>query len=392
MEKGLLIAHGGGPTAVLNASLYGVIKEAKRQGIKNIIAAKNGIGGILRENLISLNNITERELELLLNTPGSAIGTSREALTAEDYDVMLDILTKNNIGYVLLNGGNGTMDACGKLYHSCCKKNVNINVIGIPKTTDNDLAVTDHSPGFGSAARYIAQSVREVCIDVASLPIHVVVIETSGRNAGWIAAASSLASDGNAFGPDLIYLPERPFSEDKFISDIKEKLRVKRGVVVVVSEGLKNIKGEPIAEPVFETDRAVYFGDVGAYLANLVIKRLGYKARSEKPGLFGRSSIAMQSRIDRDEAVLVGKYACKSSIDGYSGKMVALKRISSTPYKSEPFLTDIDNVMMCERLVPDEFINEEGNGVTEAFKEWCHPLIGECFGDTADFSNYLKKD
>lgn len=377
MGENILIVHGGGPTAVINASLYGAVKEAKKyKNLEHIYAAKNGTGGLLREEWIELEHVPEEELALLLQTPGSAIGTSRDQLEQKEYDRMTEILQKHNIKYVLLNGGNGTMDTCGKLYKTCRSKGLDIKVMGIPKTMDNDIAITDHSPGFGSAAKYIAQSVKEVCADVKGLPIHVVVIEASGRNAGWITAASAMAADGNGEGPDLIYLPERPFDEEKYIEDIKKLLKKKSGIVVVASEGLKDVNGEPIVEPVFKVGRATYFGDVSAHLANLVIKKLGYKARSEKPGLLGRASIALQSAVDREEAELAGKLACEAALNGMAGKMVAFRRVSTEPYKMEPFFVDIDEVMMYEKTMPDEYINEEGNGVTEAFKEWCRPLLG----------------
>jgi len=387
MGENLLIVHGGGPTAVINASLYGAICEAKKHdNLEHIYAAKNGTGGLLREELIALEDVEEEKLALLLQTPGSAIGTSRDQLEQEEYDRMVEILLKYDIKYVLMNGGNGTMDTCGKLYKTCQRKGLDIKVMGIPKTMDNDIAITDHSPGFGSAAKYIAQSVKEVCADVKGLPIHVVVIEASGRNAGWITAASALADDGDGLGPDLIYLPERPFDEDQYIEDIKKLLEKKSGIVVVASEGLKNADGEPIVEPIFKVGRATYFGDVSAHLANLVIKRLGYKARSEKPGLLGRASVPLQSSVDREEAELAGKLACEAVLNGTAGKMVAFKRISTEPYVVEPFLVDIDEVMMYERTVPDEYINADGNGVTESFKEWCRPLLGEALPKMISFN------
>ena len=378
MEENILIVHGGGPTAVINASLYGAIMEAKKYSqIDHIYAAKNGTGGLMKEELIEMEKVPEEQLKLLLQTPGSAIGTSRDALEQPEYEKMVEVLKKKNIKYVLFNGGNGTMDTCGKLYKICQDQGLDIKVMGIPKTMDNDIAITDHSPGFGSAARYLAQSVKEVCADVKGLPIHVVVIEASGRNAGWITAASAMAMDEDGIGPDLIYLPERPFDEEQYIQDVKKLLEKKSGIVVVASEGLKDKEGNTIVEPVFQTERATYFGDVSAHLANLVIKKLGYKARSEKPGLLGRASIPLQSKVDREEAELAGNLACEAVLRGESGKMVAFRRVSTEPYVMEPFLVDIDEVMMYERTVPDEYINEEGNGVTEAFKEWCRPLIGE---------------
>ena len=364
MGENLLIVHGGGPTAVMNASLYGAVKEAKKYSqLEHIYAAKNGTGGLLIEELIELEKVPEEELELLLQTPGSAIGTSRDPLEQPEYNKMVEVLKKKNIKYVLFNGGNGTMDTCGKLYKTCQAQGLDIRVMGIPKTMDNDIAITDHSPGFGSAACYIAQSVKEVCADVKGLPIHVVVIEASGRNAGWITAASAMALDEDGVGPNLIYLPERPFDEDKYIEDVKKLLEKKSGIVVVASEGLKDKDGKPIVEPVFKVGRATYFGDVSAHLANLVIKRLGYKARGEKPGLLGRASITLQSPVDREEAELAGKVACEAVMHGESGKMVAFERVSTEPYVMKPFLVDIDEVMMYERTMPDEYINAEGNDV-----------------------------
>ena len=378
MGENLLIVHGGGPTAVINASLYGAITEAKKYSrLEHIYAARNGTGGLMREELIEMETVPEEQLKLLLQTPGSAIGTSRDQLEQPEYDKIAEVLKKRNIKYVLFNGGNGTMDTCGKLYKTCQVKGMDIQVMGIPKTMDNDIAITDHSPGYGSAARYIAQSTKEVCADVKGLPIHVVVIEASGRNAGWITAASAMAADEDGVGPDLIYLPERPFDEDQFIADVKKLLEKKSGIVVVASEGLKDKEGKPIVEPIFKIGRATYFGDVSAYLANLVIKKLGYKARGEKPGLLGRASIPLQSPVDREEAELAGRMACEAIMGGESGKMVSFERVSIEPYVIKPVLVDIDKVMLYEKTMPDTFINEEGNGVTEAFKEWCRPLIGE---------------
>ncbi|MBD3949830.1 diphosphate--fructose-6-phosphate 1-phosphotransferase [Tuanshanicoccus lijuaniae] len=376
MGKNILVLHGGGPTAVINSSLYGVLKECRKHTqIRNIYAAKNGTGGLLREELIDLSNLELDDIEKLKQTPGTAIGTSRDQLSSSDYNKMVQILIKHNIHYVLFNGGNGTMDACGKLYEMCKKLNVEISVIGIPKTMDNDLSITDHSPGFASAAQYIAQSVREVCFDVHSLPIHVVVIETSGRNAGWITASSALADINGPYKPDLIYLPEVPFSEEKFLNDVKNVLNDKKGVVVVVSEGLKNFEGNPIVEPIFSVGRATYFGDVSSHLANLIIKKIGYKARGEKPGLLGRASIALQSSLDTEEAILVGMEAVKAVVRGESGKMVAIQRKKCEEYEIETILVPLYEVMLLEKTVPERFINKEHNGVTKEFIEWCKPFV-----------------
>lgn len=391
MAENLLIVHGGGPTAVMNGSLYGAIKEAKKSDeIGHIYGANNGTGGFLKKDFLELENVPEEKLKLLLQTPGTAIGTSRDPIEQEHYEKMADILEEENIKYVLFNGGNGTMDTCGKLHKICQKRGLDVKVMGIPKTTDNDIAVTDHSPGFGSAARYMAACTQELAADVRSLPIHVVVMEASGRNAGWITASSALAGE-KGYAPDLIYLPERAFDEDKFIEDVKKLLEKKSGILVVASEGLTDKEGKPIVKPVFKTGRATYFGDVSSHLANLVIQKLGYKARGEKPGLLGRASIFMQSQVDIEEAQMAGELACRAALDGESGKMVAFSRVSENPYEMKPFLVDIDEVMMYERKMPDEFINEEGNGVTQAFLDWCRPLIGEELPDMISFNTQSGK-
>lgn len=375
MAGNLLLVHGGGPTAVINASLYGAICQAKEEAqVDRIYAAIGGTGGLLAGNLKDITDVGQEQLELLLQTPGSAIGTSRDELEKEHYEAMLPVFERFGIKYVLMNGGNGTMDTCGKICQACA--GTDIRVMGIPKTMDNDIAVTDHAPGFASAARYIAQSVAEVCADVQGLPIHVVVIEACGRNAGWITAASALARDCGVDGPDLIYLPERPFDEERYIEDVKAVLEKKRGVVVVCSEGLTDKDGKNIVPPVFRSGRSTYFGDVSAHLAMLVIKRLGYKARSEKPGLIGRASMLHVSPVDQQEAIAVGREAVRACVAGESGKMVALMREEGEAYRVRMELIDVHDVMLHEKKMPDSYINERGNGVTEAFVDWCRPLLG----------------
>lgn len=374
MENNLLVVHGGGPSAVLNASLYGVIKEARNYGIKHIYGAKGGSEGVLKEAFWKLENLSEEEMERMLQTPGSAIGTSRFALTEEDYQRMLEIFEKFRIRYVLLNGGNGTMDTCGKLHKLCKEKK--IRVIGIPKTVDNDIAVTDHTPGFGSAARFLAEAVREIGADVRSLPIHVCIVEAMGRNAGWLTGASALAREQKGDAPHLIYLPERPFDEEEFLKDVERLHREKGGVVVVASEGLRDKEGKPIVPLLFSSGRAEYFGDVGSYLAELVIRRLGIKARSEKPGLIGRTSICNRSETDIEEAIRAGREAVKAALAGKSGEMVGLFRKNTEGYEVEFRTIPIEKVMLYEKKMPEKYIDTRGNDVTEEYTAWCRPLIG----------------
>jgi len=372
----MLIIHGGGPTAVINSSLYGVIAEAKKNAvIDKVYGAIGGTEAVFNEQFMDLKTLSDKQMALLLQTPASAIGTSRYPLEQDDYGKMLPILKKYNIKYVLLNGGNGTMDTCGKLSKVC--KDEDIFVVGIPKTIDNDIASTDHSPGYGSAAKYIATTISEIGADVKSLPIHVSIVEAMGRNAGWITAASALARAKDGDAPHLIYLPEKPFDEIEFLEDVKRLHDKIGGVVVAVSEGLKGKDGKPIVPPIFQSGRATYYGDVSSYLCNLIIKELGIKARSEKPGLSGRTSIALQSSVDREEAILVGEVAVQAVTEEKTGVMVGLKREEGSDYIITPILVPIAEVMMHERIVPDNFINERGNDVTKEFIDWCRPIIGE---------------
>lgn len=384
-----LVVHGGAPTAVINASLYGAVEEARASGkIDHLYASLGGTSGILKKRFLDLFTVSQEELDLLPDTPASAIGTSRDVLEQEDYRQIARILQEYEIRYIFCNGGNGTMDACGKIYKACCEAGFSISVVGIPKTIDNDLPVTDHAPGFASAARYIAHTVREVSHDVRSLPIHVCVIETMGRNAGWITAASALARDGAGDGPDLIYLPERPFDEEQFLADVQRLHREKGGVVVVASEGLHDADGKPIVEPIFQVGRSTYFGDVGAHLANLVIRKLGIKARSEKPGICGRASTALQSPVDREEAIIAGRTAVRAALAGENGVMVGFERDSTEPYRVHTILIPIEQVMLSERTVPDEFISENGCDVTQAFVDWCRPLLG---GELPKFVSFTDR-
>lgn len=376
----------GGATAVLNASLYGVIREAqKNPDIKKIYGAIGGSEAILTENFLDMGELEDEKIELLLQTPGTAIGSSRFPLEQEQYEAMVDILKKNDIKYVLFNGGNGSMDTCGKVSKVCADEG--IYVVGIPKTMDNDISIIDHAPGFPSAAKYIATVTKEVGADVKSLPIHVCVIEAMGRNAGWITAASVLARKEPGDAPHLVYLPERNFKEEEFLEDVKRLYDELGGVVVVVSEGLRNEKGESIVPPIFKTDRAVYYGDVSAYLAELVIKKLGIKA-GEKPGLCGRTSMLLQSKVDREEAVLVGREAVKAAVAGHTGVMVGIRRKGGEEYGIETPLIPIEEVMLNERVMPEDYINERGNDITESFARWCKPLID---GDLPEMISFKEE-
>lgn len=382
-KSNILIVHGGGPTAVMNASLYGVIVEAQQYDeIDKVYASLGGTDGILQENFVDLKLQESSVLEKLLETPGTAIGTSRFELTEADYQSMPAIFKKNKIKYVLFNGGNGTMDTCGKVKKAC--EGTDIIVVGIPKTIDNDLALTDHAPGYASAANYIAKTTAEIGMDVKSLPIHVSIIEAMGRNAGWITAASTLARKREGDAPHLIYLPEVTFDKKRFLKEVKEKYERYGGIVVVVSEGLKGEDGKSIVPPLYESGRSSYPGDVGTYLAELVIRELGVKARSEKPGIAGRASITMQSDVDREEAILVGREAVKVALQGISGVMIGIERKPTDKYEIELVNLPIEKVMLHEKTLPSSFYNEMGNDVTQEFIDWVKPLV------SSEISNFVN--
>lgn len=387
MRHNLLIANGGGPTAVVNASLAGAICSAqKEKNIRKILAAHYGVEGILQEDLIDLTDLDVDSIKRLKTTPASAIGTCRYKVREEDFDQIMRVFNKNDIKYFLYIGGNDSMDTCNKIYLITD----DVSVIGIPKTIDNDLAVTDHCPGFGSAARYYAVSTAELALDIQALNIHVSVMEIMGRNAGWLTASTALAREIISGGaPQLIYLPERPFVEEKFLYDISSAWKKQKGIVVTVSEGLVRENGELLVNPrhksAFDSFGHALIGNVSQYLADLISSKLGIRARSEKPGLLGRTSKSLVSEVDREEAYDTGFTAVQQAVKGMSGFMIGLQRVSEKPYQVKQKLIPLTDVANLERKVPDEFINEQGNDVTESFLEYIHPLTGENFPDYFQF-------
>ena len=370
----MLITHGGAPTAVINASLAGAVREAQKSGkTDGILGALHGTGGILREAFCDLSGLDSASLEKLSFSPASAIGTSRTPLEPGDYEEIVRVLKAHDIGYVLLTGGNGTMDTCAKLWAMC--RGEGIAVGGIPKTIDNDLDLTDHAPGYGSAARFAAAAMREIASDVAALPIHVCFVEYMGRNSGWVAAASALSRQKEGDAPHLILLPEVPFDEEDFLRRVKCVWEKGHGVVAAVSEGIRYADGTPVAPPVFSSGRAVYFGAVSQYLCRLVIEKLGIKARCETPGILGRCCGEMVSPADRGEAESLGALAARTVLAGIGGTMAGLRRVSDDPYRCEEILIPLEGLSLHERPMPPEYLAPYD--VTGSFLRWCRPLIGE---------------
>ena len=381
MLKGnLLVAHGGGPTPVINASLRGVIEEARKHTglVENIFGAKFGAEGILSDELINLDIWDAEKLAGLSITPASAIGSCRRKINAEDYEAVFDTLKKHNIRYFFYNGGNDSMDTCSKISTYAMQIDYDMRVIGIPKTIDNDLALTDHSPGYGSAAKYAAIMAAELAMDAASLPIHVVVMELMGRNAGWITAASSLFQESMPCDL-LVYLPEIPLTREKFLADIVERYDRRRGLLVCVSEGVKDSSGKFYGDSgVRDGFGHVVPGGAAQNLSNIILSETKIKSRAEKPGLLGRVSMAHKSLIDHDEAHEAGKFAVASAIAGMTGCMVSISADRSGEYKSEMQLVPLDKVANVEKKFPIEWILPSGNGIEKQFKEYCLPLVDAC--------------
>ena len=378
MSQNVLVVHGGGPTAVINASLYGVIEEAKRNPeVGKVYGAIGGTGAIFSETFIDLTAFDDEKLKLLLHTPASAIGSSRYPLYEKDYEKMVDIFKKYDIKYVLLNGGNGTMDACGHIYEVC--KDQDIKVVGIPKTIDNDIAMTDHSPGYGSAARFIAASAQEVGEDVKSLPIHVCIMEAMGRNAGWLTAASALSRVNGGEGPSLIYLCEPVFDTEQFLKDVQEKLEQKDSVLVAISEGIHDSEGRYVSEQV-QSDTQDQFGH--SYIAGsakvleeLVRDRIGCKVRSIELNLMQRCAAHLASATDLEESRMLGMKACQCALEKQGGQMASIRRISADPYRVEYTSVPVSEVANKEKKVPLSWITEDGHDVTEEMMAYLRPLI-----------------
>ena len=383
MGKNILVAHGGGPTAVINCSLQGVVEAARSAGFDgSIYAARFGAEGILAGDLIDLTDVPAATIARLSHTPASAIGSCRRKLTDADYPTVLETLKRFDVGYFFYNGGNDSMDTCHKVNELAKKEGLDVQVIGIPKTMDNDLDLTDHCPGFGSAARYAALSSAELALDASALPIHVVVLELMGRNAGWVTAASALA--GRLTGcPVLTYLPEVPVDEDRMLADVERTYARGKGLLVTVSEGLCGLDGKPLADTgIVDGFGHTVPGGTAQHITDQIIQKLGLKSRAEKPGLLGRASIPYQSSTDRAEAYAVGQYAVEAALQGESGYMVAINAVRTPAYRADLSLVPLAKVANVEKKFPLEWI-ADGNQIADAFFDYAMPLMGERFPEYA---------
>ena len=380
-----IIGQSGGPSSVINCSAYGVIKTAlENENITKVYGAFHGIVGVLNDQLMIMDEEDPAELANMLHTPSSALGSCRYKIADPDaddtdYKRILEIFKKYNVRYFFYNGGNDSMDTCNKISKYMSKVGYECRVMGVPKTIDNDLAGTDHCPGFASAAKYIATSVMEVSRDSQVYNTGMVtIVECMGRHAGWLTAAAALAGlKGD--GPDLIYLPEVDFDMDKFIADVKRVYAEKKNCLVAVSEGLHYADGTFVAEAkISGTDGFGHaqLGGLAARLANVAKEATGAKVRPIELSLLQRCAAHCASGTDIAESFMSGKVAVESAVAGITDKMVGFKCTrGENGYQCEAELFDLSIVANTEKKFPREWINAEGNGVTQGFVDYCLPLI-----------------
>ncbi len=379
----LLISQSGGPTAVINSSLAGVIEEASRHDeITGVYGSVNGVLGILRHSMIDLNKESPSVIAGLRTTPSVALGSSRYKVEDEDLERILSVFRQFGIRYFLINGGNGSMATGNLVWRFANQHNYELRVIGIPKTIDNDLVCTDHCPGYGSVARWIAIATMNSGRDTESMstvdPIK--VIECMGRDVGWVAAASSLNKQTQADAPHLIYFPEIAFRIENCLKDVQRVYDSLGYVVIVVVETLRGEDGRLLSESPRALDKDSFGprhgGEAGQYLATLIAENLNIRVRCDEPGTIQRSWALDASPVDLAEAYLVGRRAVRYAVMGRSGYMVTLERVGTQDYRAETGLVELVQVANRVRTLPRDFINEEGNFVSAKFHEYCAPLVG----------------
>ena len=386
-----VVGQSGGPTAAINATLAGVIKgvfEAQEQGrIGKLYGARNGMEGLLAENLLDLDEAfaDRARLETLINTPASALGSCRKKLPDPEkdpatYAEILRIFEKYDIRYFFYIGGNDSMDTVAKLHAYFKEHSYEIRIIGVPKTIDNDLVVTDHTPGFGSAAKYIATTIQEILRDCAVYTVRAVtIVEIMGRDAGWLTTAAALPTYTSGIGPDYIYLPERPFDMTAFLSDVRAAFERHPNVVIAVSEGLRTAEGKYVGEGTQSGATDIfghrYLAGTAKVLEAAVKAEFGCKVRSIELNLPQRCASHLASATDLCESVSVGRHAVVAAVAGESGCMATILREEGDGYAVTYGTSPVSAIANQVKDVPDAYINEAGNGVTEACINYLRPLI-----------------
>ncbi len=387
LKGALMFAQSGGPTSVINSSAAGVFLEGlKSDAITAVYGAAHGIRGILNEEFYDIGKEDEKELMLLKNTPSSALGSVRyklkdAAVDDTDYRRLLEVFKKYDVRYFFYNGGNDSMDTCNKISKYMAKSGYDMNVIGVPKTIDNDLFGTDHCPGFASAAKFIATTIMEINLDAKVYDTGMIcVIEAMGRNAGWLTASAALAN-AKGYGADLIYLPEVDFDVDKFVEDVKAVLKKNNDkCIVCVSEGIHDKNGTLIAELLGKTAARDSFGHaqlggVAANLANVLKEKTGVKTRAIELSLMQRCAAHCASKTDIEETFEAGKVAVRAAVSGETDKMVCYARAKGDKYVCEYELLPLELAANTEKTVPKEWIINDGTGVSDEFVKYALPLI-----------------
>jgi 6-phosphofructokinase 1 len=407
--KNAIYAQSGGVTSVINATAGGVIEAARKsKRINKLYAGKNGIRGLLREDIIDTSIEDIVEIKKLQHTPGGIFGSCRHKLkdsssNKKEYERLIEVFRAHDIGYFFYNGGGDSQDTTNKISQFTIDAGFPVQCIGIPKTVDNDLPYTDNCPGFGSVAKYVATSVREASLDVQSMSessTKVFIMEVMGRHAGWIAASSGLAHDKNNSAPHIILLPEVPFYKAKFLKRVKETIKKHGFCVIVVSEGARFKNGEFIADAgTVDSFGHKQLGGVAPTIAGMIKDNLGYKYHWAVSDYLQRAARHISSKTDLDQAYAVGKAAVRFALSGENAVMPIIKRISSNPYSWEIDKVKLSKVANVEKKLPQNFITKDGFGVTEACKNYLRPLIkGEAYPpykdgviETASLKNKLVK-
>lgn len=388
MAKNAIVGQSGGPTSVINSSLAGVFQGCISRGADNVYGMVNGIQGLLNGEIVNLSDtlLSSLEIELLKRTPSAFLGSCRYKLPHYEkdnfvYEKIFKILNKLEIEWFFYIGGNDSMDTICKLSDYAKEINSNIKFMGVPKTIDNDLMMTDHTPGYGSAAKYIGVVMKEIVRDatVYGTPF-VTLVEIMGRNAGWLTAASTLSKSEDCEGVDMLCLPEVPFDSEVFLSRTEKLLKTKKSIVIAVSEGIKLSDGRYVCELSDDARFTDAFGHknltgTARYLSNMIMKKLGTKARSVELSTLQRCAGHVTSRTDITEAYQVGGAAAKAAIEGHTGEMIALKRISNDPYQCTTATQDIRKVANLEKKIPLEWINESYTDMLPVFHQYARPLI-----------------
>ncbi len=379
----LVVGQSGGCTAVINSSLVGVIEEAQRQpDVLGVLGTLHGVEGLLRGELVALGGESKATLQRLRRTPSAALGSCRYKLQEGDLERIIHVFRQHDVRYFVYIGGNDSADTSHKISIAAAEMGYDLRIMAVPKTIDNDLPITDHCPGYGSIARFVAQSALDAGLDTEAMKRYdpVKIIEVMGRDSGWVAAAGALGKKSLLDAPHLIYVPEVAFDEERFLEDVKAVHQEMGFVVTVLTETIRDHRGRVVGseEPYFvDPFGHGYFESPAAYLCRLVARELGLRTRFDKPGTIQRMSMALASRADLEEAYLVGQRAVQYATEGRSDQMVVLLREPGPRYRCSTDSASLEEIANTVKPFPAEYLNAEGNFVTQAYVDYALPLIGD---------------